>query len=472
MRRGSRGFIVVAAGCALLASCTALPPPQEWGARGASEPAVPPLRPRPAANPVTRVSWADALRIARRRSPTIASATARILRSEALVREASAAAYPRLDARASYVRFIEAADFRGRTGTNVSDDTTRTRPFTGRGSDIYSAGFDVSYPIFDGGRTYYDKKAARASLQATRYDFESVVRELELRVTVAFLDVLLAEGAVEIAEETLSFTEKEEARARTRQEAGESLKVDTLRFATNASEERLALNRARSAKKIRLAILAELLDVPLPDDVKLVKPDARLDVPGQDAIAAGVRNRSEMQAVSARIKQLRHRLSREHADWWPSVDFFTSYGVLTLDEVKLSDQDDEFQVGGALAMNLFEGGATAARTAALRSEITELQGIRDELALRIEREIRESEAELDVARLNVDVSGETVALAEEVLTSVSARYREGELQVIDVTEATLQRARARLALLRSRIDLALSQARLRRAVGLEILTNQ
>jgi outer membrane protein TolC len=418
------------------------------------------------------LSWADALRITGEQSPTIASAAARILRSEALVREAAASAYPRLDARAGYVRFIEAADFRGRFGTQVSDNATRTRRFTSRGSDIYSAGVDLSYPIFDGGSTYYDKKATQASLQATRHDFDTVVRELELQVTVAFLDVLLAEGTIEIAEEALSFTEKEEARARTRQEAGESLRVDTLRFATNASEERLALNRARSAKRVRLTILAELLGVPLADDIELVHPGASLDVPGNDAVALGVRNRSEMQAIRARRRQLRHRFSRERSSWWPSVDLFGSYGVLTLDEIKLSDANDEFQIGGALAMNLFEGGATAARTAALRSEIAELDGLREELALRIEREIRESEAELDVARVNVDVSRQTVALAEEVLTSVSARYREGEVQVLDVTEATLQRARARLAYLRSRIELVLSQARLRRAAGLEILTTE
>ena len=79
------------------------------------------------------------------------------------------------------------------------------------------------------------------------------------------------------------------------------------------------------------------------------------------------------------------------------------------------------------------------------------------------------ELELEVAMKNVEVSRETVELAEEVLTRVTARYREGEAQVLDVTEAELQRTRAQLAFLRSRVNSVLSQARLRRAIGIGLL---
>lgn len=449
----------------MLVSCTAFPPPAEWF-RPPVEKAAPLLRRRedPAAA-IQRLTWAESLRISREQSPTVAAALERIGRSEALLAEARARSYPRLDARGSYVRFMEATDFRGRTGSDVAGQGTRSRFVTGRGSDLYSGGLDLSYPLFDGGDAFYGRRAAEAALEGSRSDAGAVIQELELRVSTAFLEVLLADGAIRIARDSLRFTEDQERRARAREEAGEGLQVDTLRFATRASEERLALNRARAERRIRLAVLAELLAVPLAEEVDLVRPDAGLDLPPGDIVETALQNRPELRALGARIDEAGSKLSREKASWWPAVNLFGSYGFLSLDDLALGQREDEFQVGGALSMNLFEGGATVARQATLARELAELRRRREELALTIEREVREAEAELEVARRNVDVSGETVRLAEEVLRQITAQYRAGEAQVLDVTEATLQRTRAQLALLRSQVNFLLSQARLRRAAG-------
>ena len=107
-----------------------------------------------------------------------------------------------------------------------------------------------------------------------------------------------------------------------------------------------------------------------------------------------------------------------------------------------------------------------ARIAVLRSEVDELTARERELSLQIEREVRAADIDLGVAHQNLTVTQETVTLAEEVLERISAQYAAGEAQVIDVNDAELQRTRAQAALLQSRVNVLLSQARLRRAVGL------
>ena len=458
----------------LCAACTALPPPQEWLAEDESRPSE--RQPDPASVPpqelqegVERLDWASALEIARRGSPTVGAAVERIRRAEARVEEAAALAYPRLEATASAVRFIEAAEFRGRTGTDVSDASTRTRFFTGRGSDIYNARLDLSYGIFDGGKAYYSRRAAESGREVFEQEAARVLSDLELRTSVAFLNVLLADGAIRIAEDSLLLTEEQEAQARARESAGVGLEVDTLRFATNASEERLAVNEARAERRTRLAVLAELLGLRLEDDVELIRPVDGLDVPQVDLVAIALAERPELEAIRAQVDEMGYKLAKEESRWWPDVELFASYGFLSLDEIRFDQRGDEFQVGGVLSMNLFEGGATVARTRALRHEVEELRKRRAELELQVAREVREAEAELEVARANVEVSQNTVTLADEVLVSISAQYEVGEAQVIDVTEATLQRTRAQLALLRSRVNLLVWQARLRQAIGYGIL---
>ncbi len=453
----------------VLAACVALPPPQEWLGDGPGD------APGPAAMPVgdsvsiERLDWSTALRLARERSPSIESAAARLEKARQMVREAAALAYPTLDARASWVRFLEAADFRGRSSSEVGGAATRTRFFTGRGSDIYSAGVDANYPIFDGGRVYYGKEAARSAVRSAREEREAVRRDLDRQVSLAFLNVLLSRGAIEIATESLAFTKGEETRAAARAEAGEGLKIDALRFRTRASSEQLQLNQALATRRVRIAILSELLDVPLAEDVEFVEPKSAFTLEERDSAARALAHRPELKAVAWRVAELEQELARENASWWPTFSFFGSYGVLNLDSLDVSQATDEFQVGAAMAMNLFEGGGTTARAAVIRQRVAEERSEERRLRLEIERQVREAAINVEVDARNVEVSRETVRLAEEVLDRVTARYRAGEAQVLDVTEAELERTRARLALLRSRVHHVLSQVRLLHAEGDDLM---
>ncbi len=464
-----RRFAALLAAC-FLASCTALPPPRRWGRQrrepGAAMPAS--QRPReaaPALRPLPNLTLPEALRLAREGSPTAASARERIARAQAVLGEAEALAYPTLDARGSYVRFLEAASFRGRTGSDVSGAGTRSRFFTGHGSDIYTGGADLNYPLFDGGGAYFAREEAAAGLEAERREADAVFADLDLKAAEAYLNVLLGRGAITIAEETLRFSEGEEARARVRADSGEGLRLDELRFATRASEARLAVNRARAEYRVRRAVLAEILGVPVGDETVLADPVADIFLPESDRLTAALENRPELRAVRARRQAAEGALDRESAAWWPRLNLFGSYGFVSLDDLRLSQREDELMVGGALSWNLFEGGATAARVARRRQEVELLRSREREILLGVEREVKEAEIDHEVARENVDVSGKTLALAGEVLDRITATYRAGEAQVLDVMEADVQRTQARLAFLRSQIGLLLSRYRLKRAVG-------
>ena len=467
-------FVVVL----FVAACTALPPPQEWlrtrpapggdrrGAVVGSE-----LRARARAEePLRRLAWQEAVRRARADNPTLAVVRQRVRRAEARVDEARSLAYPSLDARASWVRFIDAAQFRGRTGTDVTGSETRTRLFTDSGTDIYTAGVDLSYPVFDGGESYFAREAASAALEATRSDVVAATQQLEYLVFSAFIDVLLADGEIRIAEDALRFSEEQERRAGARADVGEGLRVDQLRFASRASNERFALNTARARRLVRLVVLGELLDRTLDDDIELVVPEAELEPPpGDDRVALALARRSELVALRATRRELENVVKQERSAWWPALNVFGSYGVISLDDLALNQDEDELQVGAALAWNLFEGGGTTARTRAALSDFMAVADEQRELERTIEREVRDAEISFALARENIAVSQESVRLADEVLTRVTAQYEAGEAEVLDVTEADLARTTAQLALLRSRVEVFRAQARLRRAVGMELV---
>ncbi|MBI4586685.1 MAG: TolC family protein [Planctomycetes bacterium] len=464
----SRSMLLL--GMFFMLSCTALPPPQEWfGEEGGGAAASYRSPPPPPVEKIRRLSWEEALRLARERNPTVEAALKRMERAEALLREAGAASYPALAGRLGYVRFIEAADFRGRSGTDVSGSSTRTRFFTGRGSDIYSGGLDATYPLFDGGRDYYSQRAAGHELEARKQDYEQALNDLSLRVTEAFLSLLLAGGQIDIATEALRFSRQEEEKARERAAAGEGSKVDELRFAARVSEDQLALNAARAARRSLLAALGELIGAEIDEEAPIAGPEKGLELPPASRLELALRQRPELKSLNARIKSSENRLSLEKAAWWPSLSAFGSYGAISLDDLKLNHDKDEFLAGGNATLNLFTGGATLARQRAAQKEIEELKSQERELVQKIDREIRQAEIDLEAARENVAVSERSVQLAEEVLARVTAQYRAGDALVLDVTAAELQRTAARLAYLRNQIEQLRSQARLRHAVGLPVL---
>ena len=105
------------------------------------------------------------------------------------------------------------------------------------------------------------------------------------------------------------------------------------------------------------------------DDVELVRPEKLLDFIEGDLTAMALENRADVRAMRAQVEEAGLRLRREESSWWPEVNVFGSYGFISLDDLELGTDKDEFQIGAALSMNLFEGGATSARINARKHQL-------------------------------------------------------------------------------------------------------
>jgi len=74
------------------------------------------------------------------------------------------------------------------------------------GNRSWSAGFSVSYPIFEGGQTYFNVKAARASLRQALAGLRSGTDQAALTLAQAFKGLVDAEDNVRIQQELLEAT--------------------------------------------------------------------------------------------------------------------------------------------------------------------------------------------------------------------------------------------------------------------------
>jgi outer membrane protein len=89
------------------------------------------------------------------------------------------------------------------TASATADRTDSQFPLKGNG---WSAGFSVSYPIFQGGATYFDVKAASASLREALDNLRSGTNDSALTLAQMFKAMVDAEDNVRIQQELLDAT--------------------------------------------------------------------------------------------------------------------------------------------------------------------------------------------------------------------------------------------------------------------------
>ncbi len=124
-------------------------------------------------------------------------------------------------------------------------------------------------------------------------------------------------------------------------------------------------------------------------------------------------------------------------------------------------------MSGAITFSIpiFDWGTTRSREqqARLRVELAENERT---IALRgFTQQFYAARAQVDSAKRRIDVAREGVAKAEENVTASIARYRAGEAQIVEVTDAQTTVVEQRNALYQAIFDYQTALARLRQATG-------
>jgi outer membrane protein TolC len=119
----------------------------------------------------------------------------------------------------------------------------------------------------------------------------------------------------------------------------------------------------------------------------------------------------------------------------------------------------------SLSIPIFDWGATRSkeRQARLRAEIAETERT---LALRgFTQQFYAAQAQVTTAATRIRLTRAAISQAQENLDASIARYRAGEAQIVEVTDALTTLAAQRQALYQALFDYQVALARLRQATG-------
>jgi outer membrane protein len=438
------------------------------------------------------VTLEEAIRMALTSNRELETARLQLAAAEGQVREAWSAVYPTINASASYTRnievpgqFLPARIFDPNAGEN---DLVLVR--FGNDNNWYGQ-LRLEQPIFRAGVFLGLSAAGRyqnLQVEMVRGQEQSIVTRTKQR----YFDVLLAEEAVRLNEESVRRVEQALEETRAMHRAGLVGDYDVLRLEVELANLVPALQRARnSAEAARRALAIDLgLDGEQLEvagslgsvDVSAGSADPLLNSFGVEVgpntnvsalIDRALANRSDVRQVRLTEELRRTELRAEQAEYLPQISFFATYGYSSQADGRI----DPFgwgagssittpQAGIQVTIPLFNGFARPARIDQRRSAVRQTQAQARLVAAQVENEVLTLYDQVEEARARIIAQQEAVARATRGYEIASAQFREGLGTRLELTDAEVALRETEFNLAQAVHDYLTARARLDQAVGI------
>lgn len=132
-----------------------------------------------------------------------------------------------------------------------------------------SYGINASWTVWEGNIRKYKLESAKILRQRTQLDGDDLVKDLKLNILQAYLNIMYAKEAVEIAAKTLEVSESQTERARRLMESGRTSKVDFAQIESQSAQDRYNLVQAESNYATAKMSLKKILTLGLDYDFQI-----------------------------------------------------------------------------------------------------------------------------------------------------------------------------------------------------------
>jgi len=445
-----------------------------------------------------RLSLAQAVDRALERSEEIATARARVAQADARITQATAAALPQLTAgvtynRAIYTQFDALAGFTGADTNSIPSAFDATRPARERYDTLssllmadfmkgltaglpfgrrntYVSLFQLTQPLFAGGRITAARSAADHAQAASQHQLDETEADVVLQVRVAYLDVVLARRLQAITADSRRIAAEHLAQVELFRQAGTASDFDLLRARVDMENREPPVVQAENLARVAMLELKRLINLPPDAPVSLVSTFDTEPVALDEAVLAGLTaDRPALLAAREMVAARQAGLRSATGEWFPTVAAQANLAFYAYPADVAPPGFAQWQKDWSLSLSvswpLFDGFARSGRVRearALLSEATSQQAMLEE-ALRVELSQAMGDYRTAVAQLKA--RQETSQLAAEARELAELRYRNGLATQLEVSDAALLLDQARVNEVQTTADYVKALARLELLTG-------
>lgn len=316
-----------------------------------------------------------------------------------------------------------------------ANDQTKDQLTGDYNSQQYNAGnfsLGASVTLFNGNRINNNIKQQALSLEASELAVQEAQNNIEIAVTQAYLDILLASETVKQARQTLEGSGAQKEWAQNHYDAGSMSQADFAMIRSQYSTDEYSLTVANNEYTRKLLVLKQLLELDLEQSLSVTIPEladslALLVIPGEAEVyrtAVAIMPEISRGKVSVESAKLDKKIA--NAGYWPVISanagVATAYNTLSSDGIDLQIAHGLNEYAGLnMSIPIFSGrkNKTAREVAQIKIE---------ESNLSLEEEMKNLLASVENAWLNTITSQNRFKAASGQLEAASISYRLSEEQ--------------------------------------------
>ncbi len=327
--------------------------------------------------------------------------------------------------------------------------------------------FDVSQPIYTGGRLTNAYGIQAAALDGSKLGFERARQELQYRVVEAFYAALMSEQGVRVADEQIALATKQLTLAKARFEAGSVARLDVLQAEVELANSKARRIQAKAAVETSHQALRTLLSLPQSRMMTLQGSlDERPETLTRRALEAALPSRPDLRAFIARKEMAQHVVALANADWKPSLALtgnlqYQDDGIGNL----LKTDNQSYTFGLALRVPLFAASAAAAKRTVANAQVRQsehgLAAASDAARLEVESAWTAFEAADEV----VTTQQKALELARESVAIAQVSYENGVITSAELNDAQVRLLQTEWLLMQAKYNRIVAAAKARVAAG-------
>lgn len=429
-----------------------------WGMTGLAGLVLGLLAAAPAEAQVKRVTLDEAVARATRVQPTVVQAEGQVRNAEARVRSARGAFLPNLTLSGNGQSFY--------TEQNRVDPLTGVAVQSGQTSQSASGSISTNLELWDGMRRPNELRAARANTEAAEAGLRNATFQQALTTTNTFLDALAARKLLAVREASVRRAEEQLKTSVARLQAGAAIRSDSLRSLVGVGNAQLQLLTTQAQLATAEANLARLIGesgrVEAADDSAFYR--VVTDVSAEQLLAEAIARSPQVEASDASLRSASASLAASRSPYWPTLNLSAS--------TSLSGQDasdwrfrQQRQLTLGLQWNVFNRFTREQNIANQQVSVDIARAQLDESRRSVEASMTQRLAELEAARLRIEITLRSVAAAQEDLRVQQDRYRLGVATILDVLTTTEALDQAEVDVVNARFDYLRAKAAIEAIIG-------
>jgi len=356
----------------------------------------------------------------------------------------------------------------------------------GNSSSAYygTVSLSLNYLLFDFGGRAATVESARQALMAANWNHNQGIQDILRNVPQAYYTYIGNQAQVRASESDLEEALTSLKSTEQRKKAGVSTIADVLQARSRVDQVRLDLVSNRGAVKISRGNLATAVGWPASADFDVAEgpenpPLNAIAENTQTLIALALRDRPDLSASRAAVRQSEAELKKAESALWPRLVATGNAGWSGIDANldastyldsggNISSNGTSYYGGLSLEIPLFEGFSLRNN---IRAAEARVKATRADLRQKEESVI----SDVWTAFYNMQTAAQQVTSSETLLTSSKesfqvslARYRAGVADIVELLNAQSTLTSARTQRVQAQTDLFISYAELLHAIGAEL----